>query len=184
MDLHTEQLYVVDESDKVIGQESRDIIHKKGLLHREVHVWVYNDKNEILFQRRSPTKETHPNLLDASAGGHVDMEDTYESAAIHELEEETGIKATDADLRFIKKIRHKGFDKQTGKINNTFLKSYAYKIRDGDTLRLEEGKATKLEWWPLERIFNLTDEESEDFIPKIFSDKYLDVYKAIQRLIK
>ena len=61
------------------------------LLHREVRVWVYNKKAEILFQKRSITKDAYPGLLDASVDGPVGLNDNYNKAAIRELKEETGI---------------------------------------------------------------------------------------------
>ena len=32
-------------------------VHRKGLHHRTVHVWVRNAKGELLLQKRSSTKE-------------------------------------------------------------------------------------------------------------------------------
>ena len=66
---HKEKLNIIDENDNIVGEDSRENIHKKGLLHREIWVWIYNDKLEILFQRRAPDKDTFPNKLDASVGG-------------------------------------------------------------------------------------------------------------------
>lgn len=36
---------------------SREEVHRKGLHHRTVHVWVRNAKGELLLQKRSSTKE-------------------------------------------------------------------------------------------------------------------------------
>lgn len=35
---------VVDDQDSVIGQERRDIVHREGLLHRSVHIFVTDGK--------------------------------------------------------------------------------------------------------------------------------------------
>ena len=64
-----QKLNIIDEDDNIIGEDSRENIHRKGLLHREIHVWIYNKKGEILFQKRSITKDTWTGLLDASACG-------------------------------------------------------------------------------------------------------------------
>ena len=40
---YDELLDVVDENDNIIGRDKRAVIHSKGLLHREVHVWLYNN---------------------------------------------------------------------------------------------------------------------------------------------
>ena len=66
------KLNIVDENDQIIGEDTRENIHRKGLLHREIHVWFYTPKSEIVFQHRAKNKDTFPDLLDATVGGHVE----------------------------------------------------------------------------------------------------------------
>lgn len=48
-----ELLDVVDENNDLTGiQENKDIIHEKGLLHREIAVFIQNEKGEFLIQKR------------------------------------------------------------------------------------------------------------------------------------
>jgi isopentenyl-diphosphate Delta-isomerase len=86
-------LEVVDSEDKVIRTAARAEIHRLGLLHRAVHVFVFNSSGEVYVQRRSAAKDRHPLKLDSSAAGHVDPGETYEQTAVRELEEELGIRA-------------------------------------------------------------------------------------------
>lgn len=177
---YQEKLDIVDEDDNVIGQDTRENIHKNGLLHREIHVIIYNDRGGILFQKRSETKETYPGLLDISVGGHVDLGESYEETAIKELEEESGISADKNNLIFIKKTRSKSFDKITGRTNNTHRAIYSYEYNGNpNDLRIEEGKADSLEFWSLDKILNLTEEDKNKFIGKIISDDYLKIYKEL-----
>lgn len=180
------ELNIVDENDNIIGKDTRENIHKNGLLHREVHVWVFNNKGELLFQRRSRNVETFPNLLDASVGGHVEIGDDYLTTAVKELEEETGIKAEAKDLIYITKIRVNGYDEVTGKKNNTFKKVYVYEFNGNpkDDLKLEEGWATSLEFWPIDKILNLSADERKEFIYSIISEEYLNIFKKIKVLSK
>ena len=87
------KLSIIDESGKIIGERTREEIHTKGLLHKEIHVWLYTPKGEIIFQHREKDKDTYPNLLDATVGGHVEIGEDYDHAALKELQEETGIQA-------------------------------------------------------------------------------------------
>ena len=49
-----ELLDVVDENNNLIGiKEDKNIIHKKGLLHREIAVIIQNENGEYLVQKRS-----------------------------------------------------------------------------------------------------------------------------------
>jgi len=76
---------IVDEKDNIIGEEERSVIHQKGILHREVHVWFITPDRKIIFQKRKLGQETYPGLLDATAGGHVDRrEDSYKNSAERE----------------------------------------------------------------------------------------------------
>lgn len=53
-----ELLDVVDENNKLTGKVmSRDEIHKQRLRHREVAVWIMNQKGEILIQKKSSNQE-------------------------------------------------------------------------------------------------------------------------------
>lgn len=88
-----EPLDVVDGEDRVIGRATRAEIHAKGLLHRAVHIFVFNTKGEIYVQRRSPHKDRFPSVLDSSAAGHVEPDESYETAALRELDEELGVEA-------------------------------------------------------------------------------------------
>src|SRR3989338_11369703 len=95
------KLNIIDEKENIVGEETRDNIHKQGLLHREIHVWFYTTKSEIIFQHREKDKDTYPDLLDATVGGHVEIGSDYEDKALQEVAEETGIKAEKYNLIFI-----------------------------------------------------------------------------------
>lgn len=179
----TQKLNIIDEDNNIVGEDSRENIHRKGLLHREIHVWIYNKKGEILLQKRSMTKDTYPGLLDASVDGHLDLNDDYDKAAIREFEEEIGIKISKNDLTYITKIRKKSYDKITGMTNNVIRAVYAYEYDNEQEIKLEKGEADSLEFWPLEKILNLSEEDREKFIPAILSKEYIDIFKRIQELI-
>lgn len=177
---HPEKLDVIDEQENIIDQVPRDEVHTKGLLHREVHVWLYTPDGKIIFQKRSATKDTFPNLLDASVGGHVDLGETPEIACIKELEEEAGIKANISELYFINKKRSNSTDPQTGKINNVirYVYSYLYKGDIAD-LTLEEGKGDGFFAYSLSELKNLSDETRKAFISRMISDENIEMYKQI-----
>ncbi|MFH0824140.1 MAG: NUDIX domain-containing protein [Pseudomonadota bacterium] len=84
-------LEIVDALDNVVGTARRGKIHEKGLLHRAVHVFVFDGKGRVFVQRRSAAKDRFPGVLDSSAAGHVDPGESYEAAAVRELREELGL---------------------------------------------------------------------------------------------
>ena len=83
---------VVDADDNVIGQATRSEVHARNLLHRAANVFVFNTNGQLLLQKRSATKDQFPLCYTSSASGHLDAGETYEQAAVRELEEELGLK--------------------------------------------------------------------------------------------
>ena len=63
----------------------------EGDYHLVVHVWIVNDKGELLIQKRQPWKEGWPNMWDGSAAGSAVHGDSSKAAAIRETKEELGI---------------------------------------------------------------------------------------------
>jgi isopentenyl-diphosphate Delta-isomerase len=82
---------VVDPDDRVIGRAPRSVVHARGLLHRAVHIFVFNARRELLLQLRSAEKDEYPLCYTSSASGHLSAGETYEEAAPRELQEELGI---------------------------------------------------------------------------------------------
>ncbi len=82
---------VVDEADNVLKQAARKEVHEKNLIHRAVHIIVFNKNRDCLLQKRSVWKDRHPGVWDSSAAGHVDAGEDYDTAARRELHEELGI---------------------------------------------------------------------------------------------
>lgn len=76
--------------------KERGRVHKDGDWHRSIHAWVVQrdaqtDNNvSVLLQRRSPYKDTHPNLLDVSCAGHVNAGGDVFDTTMRELKEELG----------------------------------------------------------------------------------------------
>ena len=91
MSVSDEILDVVDEDDRVTGTETRGVIHARGLMHRAVHILVFNSAGELLVQKRSLAKDENPGLWDTSAAGHVDSGEEYDDCARREISEELGI---------------------------------------------------------------------------------------------
>lgn len=91
---------VVDEQDRVIGRAFRKEVHARNLLHRAVHVLVFNAEGKVFLQKRSLAKDSSPGCWDSSCSGHLDAGETYALAATRELEEEIGVRASPEQLVF------------------------------------------------------------------------------------
>jgi len=101
-----ELLEVLDENGVSTGRGlSRKEIHNHGLWHRGAIVAILNDRNEILMQRRSKTKDKFPGAWDISLAGHTPFGEDSISTVVSETMEEIGYvfpkKLTIQDFRFL-----------------------------------------------------------------------------------
>lgn len=103
MSVSQELLDVVDVDDNVIAVETRGEIHAQGLMHRAVHILVFNGSGQLFLQKRSLSKDEQPGKWDSSAAGHVDSGETYLDCARREIGEELGIDA-DRPLQVLFKL--------------------------------------------------------------------------------
>jgi isopentenyldiphosphate isomerase len=93
---------VVNDLDEVIGQETRSEVHRRGLVHRAVHVLVFNAAGQVFLQKRSMKKDRQPGVWDSSASGHVDSGEEYDACAVRELSEEIGLQVAAYPARLFK----------------------------------------------------------------------------------
>jgi len=93
---------VVNERDEVIGRRTRAEVHRDGLMHRAVHVLVFNSRGQVFLQKRSMTKDRQPGLWDSSASGHLDSGESYDACAVREVREEIGLELAGPPQRLFK----------------------------------------------------------------------------------
>src|SRR5262249_14195348 len=86
-----ERFAVFDKNDRIRGYASRTEVHGNNLLHRAVHILVFNEAGDVYLQQRSRWKDRHPLKWDSSAAGHVTAGEDYDETARRELKEELGV---------------------------------------------------------------------------------------------
>jgi len=90
----SEELDIVNEAGDVIGRRAREECHADpSLIHRVVHVLVFNRRGDIFLQQRAESKDIQPGKWDTSAAGHLAVGEDFDPAAKRELAEELGITA-------------------------------------------------------------------------------------------
>ena len=95
-----EKIEIVDAEGNVIGLAERSELHSNpSLIHRVVHVLVFNKAGELLLQRRSMKKDVAPGKWDTSVGGHISPGEDALIAARREIQEELGI--TGCELHYL-----------------------------------------------------------------------------------
>ena len=150
-----ERLAVVDENDEVVRAERRDVIHGEGLMHRAVHVFVLNKRDEVFLQKRSRLKDLCPGLWDSSAAGHVDEGEDYGTCAVREVEEELGLKGVvPQEMARLSAGEDTGWE---------FVRLFA--LRSDGPLRFPCGEVETGGWFSFELVSHWVGERPEDFAP-------------------
>jgi len=88
----SEELILVDELDREIGQCSKSDCHSgNGILHRAFSIFIFNDKNELLLQRRSVEKPLWPDYWSNTCCSHPRAGELMDEAVSRRLVEELGV---------------------------------------------------------------------------------------------
>ena len=85
-----EQVILVDENDVQIGLMPKMEAHEKALLHRAFSVFIFNDKNELMLQKRAMHKYHSPGLWTNTCCSHQRVGETNIEAGKRRLQEEMG----------------------------------------------------------------------------------------------
>ena len=142
----TEEIFpIVDETGKVIGQATRSECHNGSmLLHPVIHLHIFNSKEELFLQKRSPLKDIEPNKWDSSVGGHIDLGEEPTEAAIREAREELGL-----DLMVINYI-----DRYIIETDRERELSYVYYIKTDTQPTIDNKEVIDGKYWSLIDIKN------------------------------
>lgn len=151
-DVHGERFDVVDEQDRVISQASRHEVHTRKLLHRAVHIFVFNRAGELFIQRRSRWKDVHPLRWDSSAAGHLNAGDHYDETAGRELTEELGVTAPLTQIGEVKACEGTGWE---------FVR--LYRGEHEGPFRLPPAEIECGEWFTVEQLRRWIAARPEDF---------------------
>ena len=89
-----EKVILVDKNDNELGTMEKQEAHVKGLLHRAFSVFIFNDKNELLLQRRAVNKYHSGGLWTNTCCSHPRQNEKTEDAAKRRLLEEMGLRST------------------------------------------------------------------------------------------
>ena len=85
-----EIIICVDKNDNEVGHIEKMDAHIKGLLHRALSIFIFNEKNELLLQKRYSGKYHSPGLWTNTCCTHPNKDERTDDAAIRRLQEEMG----------------------------------------------------------------------------------------------
>ncbi len=89
-----EHVVLVSEKDEVLGTMEKMKAHQNGILHRAFSVFLFNDRGEMLLQKRAEGKYHSPNQWTNAVCSHPRLNETYLDGARRRMKEELGIETT------------------------------------------------------------------------------------------
>ena len=135
---------IVNESNEIIGQELRRIVHQTGLWHRGVHVFLFTPDGRLLVQKRSQTQDTFPGTLDCSVSEHLKPGESYLDGAIRGLQEELGIEG-------VSLTRLLQFKMNYGPNDNEFSEVYQG-VLDGITITMDPNEVDEIDFHSIQEL--------------------------------
>ncbi|MFT3782353.1 MAG: NUDIX domain-containing protein [Nibricoccus sp.] len=147
---------VVNDRDEVVGQATRREVHGRGLLHRAVHVLVFNKRGQVFLQKRSMLKDSAPGCWDSSCSGHLDSGEDYVPAAVRELIEEIGLAIAGSHL--LTPILRVSACADTG---NEFV--WVYKLESEGPFVLHPAEIERGDWFAPDEITRAIAERPQEF---------------------
>lgn len=88
--MEEEHVVLVNKKDEKIGLMPKQEAHEKGILHRAFSVFVFNDKKELMLQKRAVHKYHSPDLWTNTCCSHQRDGETSTEAGKRRLQEEMG----------------------------------------------------------------------------------------------
>ncbi len=163
------QVILVNEFDQPIGVLEKLEAHQKGLLHRAFSIFIFNDSNELMLQRRAFDKYHSGGLWTNTCCSHPDPNEGVLEACHRRLQEEMGF---DTELDFVTSFIYRA-ELDQNLIEHEFDHVYIGKYRDNPVINESEVS----EW----KFVNLADLEND---MKKHPDHYTVWFKIIFSKVK
>lgn len=157
---------VLNENGEFAGKiATREECHEKGLWHRAVYSFVFNENGDVLLQKRSTNKKLWPNLWDITAGGHVLAGEFGKTALIREIKEELGIEAKENEVNYL--VGSISTNSKGSIINKHFNECYIVtknvKISD---IKLQKEEVSDIRWFTKQEILDRINNNFEGITDK------------------
>ncbi|HJA31517.1 MAG TPA: GNAT family N-acetyltransferase [Candidatus Eisenbergiella pullicola] len=180
-----EYLDIVDGEGEPTGRtKARSLVHRDGDLHRTSHVWIARRKGgrlQLLLQKRSRNKDSHPGCYDISSAGHIPAGSDFEDSALRELKEELGVDAEAGELECCGVRRIHWEDRFYGKpfLDNQVSRVYVlWKNLEISQFCPQTSEIEAVRWMDLETLFEQVERNS---IPHcIFTEELCMVKRKLE----
>ena len=182
-----EMLDIVDENGVPTGETvEREAAHRNGIRHRTSHVWILrkrNGKTQVLLQKRSLNKDSHPGCYDTSSAGHIPSGEDFLESSLRELQEELGITAAAEELLYCgcRRSEYRGefhgrrfWDHQ---VSNVYI---LWRDVEESQLTLQKSEVDSVVWMDWDKCLDMVKHQSAPHCIRI--DELERVFSAVSLL--
>jgi 8-oxo-dGTP pyrophosphatase MutT (NUDIX family) len=173
-----ELIDVLDEN----GQKTEQVlpideVHKQELWHGVAHIWVYNDKGQILLQLRHPNKSWGGGKWDLAGGGHISASEAPDIAALRELKEELGLDAKLEELELVGITVAINITTTTQRTHKAHEWNYLVQLNINiDDVVLHSEESAEAKWFDLDEFeADINNKETD----KKYADRDVSLYKLV-----
>jgi len=155
-----EKLILVDKNDNVLGYKSKVECHDgNGILHRAFSIFIFNEKNQLLLQKRSDQKLLWPLYWSNSCCSHPRQGEDYDTAIHRRLKEELGL---ETELKYLFKFQYQATFEDKGSENELCS---VYIGRSNDQIIVNENEIVEWKYIDIGQMEIEMEEHPENFTP-------------------
>lgn len=129
-----EYLTVLDEQGRACGDQPRAVVHRQGLRHAVVHLWVLETQDGVpgvWLQRRALDRPLYPGRYDQAATGHIGAGEQPCEAIVREAREECGLVIETDDLTMLDAPCHQRYARPDGGLDDEMAYVFLYDRKPG-----------------------------------------------------
>ncbi len=160
---------LVNNKGEEVGREEKEKAHLgEGVLHKAFSVFVFNNKGELLMQKRASSKMLWPGYWSNTCCSHPFPGEDILDAGKRRLKEELGFTCSlSQEGHFIYKAHYKNIGAEN---------EFCYVLKgdyEGEVYPKEE-EVEEIKWIPFEKVLRMIKDDPESFTPwfKIEVDKF------------
>ncbi len=154
------KVVLVDKNDNQIGLEDKVKAHLgQGILHRAFTILVFNNKGEVLIQKRAKNKMLWPLVWETTCSSHPLENETYERAGERRLKDELGFTCP---LKLVDKFVYHSIYKDIGS-ENEFCVLLKGEYNGG--VEVDPSEITEWKWISLSDLRKDIEESPDNYVP-------------------
>ena len=166
-DKASEKIYILSENGVISGLKERQYVHENSILHSVVQCWVMNEDENVLIQRRAPTKDKSAGKWDVSFGGHCteinNIDNILIDNVIKEGKEELGLDICSQDLIKLGEARYNSQENKNREIIGVFL----LKVGNNQKFIFADGEVTEVRWIKPKDLHDNIKTNSEEYANRL-----------------